>query len=180
MKFRIAALLLAIAAGCWLAWFPTRAPVVTSDGLNRITPPPGPTKETWSPGRAVSRTAGDTPPAAVVHPEGAAFGRAGVSPQREIEVLMNILEAYRREFGAFPAGEDNAQVLNALAGGNPQRIWFFPRPHPRLDAAGNLLDSWGNPYFFHMISRDHLEIRSRGADGELFTSDDPAHPPPRP
>jgi hypothetical protein len=145
---------------------PPAAPAITAD-------PPA------APHRAVTQPAGPTPPEAPVHPEGAAFG-SGQPPEREIDVLMSLLNAYREEFGSFPTGEDNPQILNAMAGGNPGAIWFLPRPHPRIDTAGRLLDSWGSPYVFHPISRDHLEIRSAGPDGELFSDDDLVRPPPRP
>ena len=132
-----------------------------------------------SPDRAVIHPTGPTPPDAVVHPEGVAFG-SGQPPDREIELLMTLLRAYRDEFGGFPTGEDNPQFLNAMAGGNPGAIWFLPRPHPRIDAEGRLLDPWGAPYFFHAVSRDYLEIRSAGPDRELFTGDDLVRPKPRP
>jgi hypothetical protein len=102
----------------------------------------------------------------------AGIGSAKVPPEREIALLLELFQIYRREFGAFPAGETNAQFMNALRGANPGKLPVFPQQHPRLDPAGNLADPWGRPYLFHAVSRDRLEIRSKGPDGEIFTEDD--------
>jgi hypothetical protein len=93
-------------------------------------------------------------------------------PQGDVEMVFNLLEHYRERFGGLPTAEDNAQVVNALTGNNPQRIALLPRDHPAISPDGELLDRWGAPYAFHFISRDHLEIRSAGPDGKLYTSDD--------
>jgi len=76
------------------------------------------------------------------------------------------------EFGTFPAGQENHDIMNALAGNNPAKLPVFPRDHPRIDAAGNLLDAWGSPFIFHPVSSQLLEVRSKGPDGEIFTKDD--------
>ena len=69
-------------------------------------------------------------------------------------------------------GEDNATFVNALTGRNPSRLAFLPRSHAAIDAQGQLLDRWGKPFFFHLLGRDALEIRSAGPDRELYTADD--------
>lgn len=106
------------------------------------------------------------------HPDAAAFGSPAIPPEREAVLLHGFLEAYRREFGSFPAGNENAHFLNALAGTNPAGLVIFPHNHPRVSNDGELLDSWGKPFHFHPVSRDHLEVRSGGPDGILFTADD--------
>jgi hypothetical protein len=85
---------------------------------------------------------------------------------------LEILRFYRMEFGTFPAGQENHDIMNALAGNNPAKLPVFPRDHPRIDAAGNLLDAWGSPFIFHPVSSQLLEVRSKGPDGEIFTKDD--------
>jgi len=35
-----------------------------------------------------------------------------------------------------------------------------------------LIDRWGTPYFFHVLSNTGMEIRSAGQDGEFYTEDD--------
>jgi len=114
------------------------------------------------------------------NPMAAAIGSPNLTPEKEITLLLELFQTYRREFGAMPAGENNTQLMNALRGGNPRRLPIFPLSHPRLDAAGNLLDPWQQPYLFHPVSRDRLEIRSKGPDRVPFTQDDlvvPAAPP---
>ncbi len=106
------------------------------------------------------------------NPMAAAIGSAKVPPEREIGLVLELFQFYRREFGAFPAGQTNAQFMNALRGSNPGKLPVFPLDHPRLDAGGNLLDPWGRPYIFHPVSRDRLEVRSKGPDGEIFSGDD--------
>lgn len=90
----------------------------------------------------------------------------------EAEVVYALVEYYRREFKAVPAGEGNRQIVNALRGANPGRIPILPGDHPRLSASGELLDAWGKPFAFHQISREEMEVRSAGADGNFYTGDD--------
>lgn len=113
------------------------------------------------------------------HPDALAFGTDAIAPEREVAVLYDFLHAYRREFGAFPTGNENAHFLNALAGANPGQLTIFPIDHPRVSPDGELLDAWGRPFHFHVIDRNYLEVRSAGPDGELFTDDDITAPPPR-
>lgn len=106
------------------------------------------------------------------NPMAAAIGSEKIMPDSEIALVLELFQIYRREFGAFPAGQANSHFLNALRGMNPDKLPIFPLAHPRLDPAGNLLDRWQQPYHFHPVSLDRLEIRSAGPDRELFTADD--------
>ena len=111
-----------------------------------------------------------------VHPMATSFGSRLEAAAGEPSLLLDLFEVYRREFGSFPAGEDNPQMMHALMGANPDKLPIFPLKHPRLSPQGALLDAWGNPFHFHSISQDLLEIRSAGPDGQMFTSDDSATP----
>jgi hypothetical protein len=113
------------------------------------------------------------------HPMAVSFGNDPALAAREPALLLEILEFYRKEFGTFPAGQENADIMNALTGNNPRRLPIFPRKHPRMDASGNLLDAWGKPFVFHPLSSQHLEVMSCGPDGKIFTTDDIRVPPPR-
>ena len=42
----------------------------------------------------------------------------------------------------------------------------------RLNAAGELVDPWGTPYFFHQLSATEMEIHSAGPDKVMWTRDD--------
>jgi hypothetical protein len=98
------------------------------------------------------------------------------SPERtavdDLGVVMNLFTEYRIRFRGFPVGEDNATFVNALTGRNPSRLAFLPPKHAAIDAQGQLLDRWGKPFFFHLLGRDALEIRSAGPDQKLYTADD--------
>ncbi len=106
------------------------------------------------------------------HPLAVAFGTDPSLGSREAEVFMEIFDSYRSNFGSFPTGEDNEQMMKALLGDNPRKLPVFPEDHPRINSAGALEDAWGTPFFFHVIGRDHLEIRSAGVDQEMYTEDD--------
>ena len=90
----------------------------------------------------------------------------------EPALLLDLFEVDRREFWSFPAEEDDPQMMHALMGANPGKIPIFLLKHRRLDEKGALLEAWGIPFRFHSISRDLMEIRSVGPNGEIFTSDD--------
>jgi len=70
------------------------------------------------------------------------------------------------------AGQENSDIMNSLTGNNTGKLPIFPRNHPRIDSAGRLLDAWGNPFVFHPVSSQQLEVRSLGPDGEIFSDDD--------
>ena len=108
------------------------------------------------------------------------LGHPGTDPAREPEVVLEVLDAYRRALGGYPAGADNRQIVRALLGANAHRLPFLPRDHARLSSGGELLDAWGRPFFFHLIARDRVEVRSAGPDREFYTADDllAGGPPP--
>ena len=93
-------------------------------------------------------------------------------PAPEPRIVLDVLNAYRRAFGVYPAGEDNRQVMNALLGANAQKLPFIPADHPRLNENGELVDSWATPFFFHLLARDSIEVRSAGPDRAMYTADD--------
>ncbi len=106
------------------------------------------------------------------HPMAVAFGEDPAQATREPHQLLEFYQLYRERFGSYPTGEDNPQMLRALMGANPERLPIFPREHPRLNSEGALLDAWGTPFHFHLLSSQHLEIISAGPDRDLFTEDD--------
>jgi hypothetical protein len=100
------------------------------------------------------------------------LGAPGTPPEKESRIVLDVLNAYRRTFGTYPTGESNRQIVNALLGTNAQNLPFIPLDHPRLNARGEITDAWGTPFFFHINSRDSIEVRSAGPDRALFTADD--------
>ncbi len=106
------------------------------------------------------------------HPMAVSFGKSPDRAAAEPSTLLQILQFYRQEFGSFPTGEDNTSIMNALKGNNPSGMPIFPADNPRIAKDGSLLDAWGKPFFFHTISSQHIEVRSLGPDGVIFTEDD--------
>lgn len=70
-----------------------------------------------------------------------------------------------------PWGE-NADIAAALTGANPLGLALIPRRHPAINSAGELVDRWGTPFFFHQLSGTRMEIRSAGPDRGFHTADD--------
>lgn len=173
VRFATTALLLALLfLAFWLSQRPHTTPPTPSPTPKTSTPPPaGAIATTVLPATSLSPEPS--------HPLALSFGADPSLAAKEPAILLEILEFYRKEFGTFPAGQENADIMNALTGNNPQRLAIFPRQHPRIDDAGRLLDAWGRPFVFHPISSQHLEVMSLGPDGEIFSADDIRVPPPR-
>ena len=94
------------------------------------------------------------------------------SAEEDLDYIEQILGIYRLSFQQNPVAGDNQMVMEALLGSNPRKLVVFPGNHPAINAQGELLDRWGNPYFFHALSGTEMEIFSAGPDGEFNTSDD--------
>ena len=113
-------------------------------------------------------------PAAVAHPHplAASLGTDRVPPEREPEVVLEILKAFKRVNGAYPVAEDNASLVRLVSRDSPGGFQLLPTQHARYNQDGALVDAWGTPYFFHHLSRTAIEIRSAGPDKLLYTPDD--------
>jgi hypothetical protein len=94
------------------------------------------------------------------------------SPEEDLAVVFNLFTQYRKRFGGYPTGEDNAAFVNALTGNNPARLPLLDRAHPAINPAGELCDRWGTPWIFHLLASDALEVRSAGLDRIAHTPDD--------
>lgn len=93
-------------------------------------------------------------------------------PARDLEIIRDFITIYGRAVGANPVGE-NTDITAALTGAQypGQKGQIFPRGH-RAIRAGQLVDRWGTPFWFHPNSGSQMEIRSAGPDRQLFTPDD--------
>ncbi|MFT4639120.1 MAG: hypothetical protein ACI8T1_002444 [Verrucomicrobiales bacterium] len=90
----------------------------------------------------------------------------------DLEALDQIITLYHFIYKANPVGSENEEIMAQLIGKNPKKVIFFPPDHPNLSEAGALLDRWGNPYYFHPLSADRMDLRSAGDDAKLWTNDD--------
>lgn len=93
------------------------------------------------------------------------------SPQKqEAEDIALQLRNFGQRFGGNPTGT-NSEIVQALRGSNPAKANYLPQ-NARLNGNGELIDSWGTPWFFHSNSATETEIRSAGPDKKLHTPDD--------
>ena len=89
----------------------------------------------------------------------------------ELDKVRLMLRDYRTLYHENPVGT-NAEIMKTLMGENPKQARLGPPEGQTLSAAGELLDRWGTPYFFHQLSSDLTEVRSAGPDKTMWTSDD--------
>jgi hypothetical protein len=79
---------------------------------------------------------------------------------------------YGSTFSGNPVGT-NPEITAALNGENPKQIRFIdPENGLRINGKGELVDSWGTPFFFHQLSATDMEVRSAGPDKIMWTADD--------
>lgn len=102
----------------------------------------------------------------------------GGNVQSDLRILAEILATFRSNFprDGNPVG-NNAEITATLRGDNRLHLVFVPAGHRALNAAGELCDRWGTPYFFHAASGTEMEIRSAGPDRRHHTADDIALSP---
>ena len=88
---------------------------------------------------------------------------------RDLEIIDEVLRNYRLVYQENPVGTDNEEFAAALTGENPKKVVFID---PGLLSDGELLDRYGNPYIFHPLKADVMDLRSLGPDSQLWTGDD--------
>ena len=96
---------------------------------------------------------------------------AGKTAQDDVAIVAELFANYVEVFRKHPVGA-NPEITAALAGDNVRGLAPLPPDHPAVNRAGELVDRWGTPYFFHHVSREIMEIRSAGPDHRHFTADD--------
>ncbi|MBP7141236.1 MAG: hypothetical protein KBA71_04970 [Opitutaceae bacterium] len=98
---------------------------------------------------------------------------SGKSIHDDLRLLNDLFASWQVTFphGGNPFGS-NADITRALTGDNKFHIAMIPKRHPAINAAGELVDRWGTPFFFHQLSGTRMEIRSAGPDRKLYTPDD--------
>ncbi len=95
-----------------------------------------------------------------------------LEPTVVLESLRHAIRDYGSMFGGNPVGL-NSEITSQLNGQNSRQANFIqPAAGMRINAAGELVDPWGTPYFFHQLSGTRMEIRSAGPDKVLWTADD--------
>lgn len=92
----------------------------------------------------------------------------------ELDQVGLMLRDYRTRVGENPWGT-NAEIMKAVMGANSVQARLGPPEGQQLNGAGELVDRWGTPYFFHQLSATQMEIHSAGPDKMRGTSDDIVH-----
>jgi hypothetical protein len=96
----------------------------------------------------------------------------GLPPATVLDNMRTAVRQYGLRFGGNPVGT-NPEITKALNGGNPKQVKFLPPDAGlRINGQGELIDSWGTPFFFHQLSAMEMEIRSAGPDKVMWTDDD--------
>jgi hypothetical protein len=95
---------------------------------------------------------------------------ANAEMRLSLDRVRNSLRDYRALFGENPVGT-NADIMQALNGNNPRQARLGP-DGMTSNEAGELVDQWGTPIFFHQLSKDQMEIISAGPDQVMGTADD--------
>lgn len=175
------AILAAVFVIALLLWVRVSDPKAIEDMPRPAIAPPTGSRESHPAGAVATRAPDPRDLQQVAaHPLAVSFGGNPDLASSEPALLLEILQFYRMEFGIFPAGQENRDIMNALTGNNPGKLPVFPIDHPRINTDGELLDAWGCPFVFHPVSSQYLEVRSCGPDRELFTDDDILVPQKRP
>jgi hypothetical protein len=95
-----------------------------------------------------------------------------IAPQIVLENMRRAIVNYGSTFSGNPVGT-NPEIAAALNGENPKQIKFIdPENGLRINGKGELVDSWGTPFFFHQLSATDTEVRSAGPDKIMWTADD--------
>lgn len=95
-----------------------------------------------------------------------------ISPQIVVENMRRAVVNYGSTFSGNPVGT-NPEIAAALNGENSKQIKFLDTESGlRINGNGELVDSWGTPFFFHQLSATDMEIRSAGPDKIMWTADD--------
>lgn len=119
------------------------------------------------PGAAPTKTPGAPPATALA----AVTPVAGLDLTGELDQVQMTLRDFRTVHGENPVGT-NAEITRALMGDNLKQIKLPVPSGSQLNAAGELSDRWGTPYFFHQVSKTQMEVRSAGPDRTMWTNDD--------
>jgi hypothetical protein len=144
------------------------APAATSTQRHPATPAPA----RAAPAEAASSTSAEPSPLALE------LNSTKGSIEADLRIVLEIVDAFRTNFPreGNPVGS-NAEITAALTGANKLGLALIPPGHRAINAAGELCDRWGTPFFFHAESGRRMEIRSAGPDRRMWTGDDVVRTP---
>jgi hypothetical protein len=91
---------------------------------------------------------------------------------QQMSRLAIAIENYQVEYNDPPAGTTNTQIVEELRSDNPRHIDYLSLTDSEIDARGELLDGWKNPFRISLSKNKGLLIQSAGEDGKWDTADD--------
>lgn len=102
------------------------------------------------------------------------YANTNLPPENDLILMSRLMEnsllllksAANRPLSA------NEDWAGLFRGKNAAGERFLPDRHIALNPAGQLVDRWDTPLFFHALGGGRYEIRSAGRDGKLWTDDD--------
>ncbi len=158
---------------------PLEAPVVVTPSTPAVPPPAAdPNPATPPPRSEESRAASQRDlenPLVASYPPSTPPPRPAANAEPEVaadfDKVSLMFRDYRTRFGENPVGT-NAEIMQAIMGGNPKGAQLGPPEGQTLSEHGELIDRWGTPYFFHQLSKDLMEIHSAGPDRRMGNGDD--------
>jgi hypothetical protein len=100
--------------------------------------------------------------------------RLSSEPKTDLDIVKYLLISYQmrvknNDFN-IPIGT-NREITKQLTGDNPSEIVFIEKNDPSI-RNGEIIDRWGSPLFFHLVSSKSCDIWSSGPDGKRGTFDD--------
>ena len=100
--------------------------------------------------------------------------RLSSDPKKDLNIIRSLMITYqlsvKNNSSNIPMGT-NREITKQLMGENPSQIVFITKDDP-LIKNGEIIDRWGNPLFFHVVSSKSCDISSSGPDGLRGTFDD--------
>jgi hypothetical protein len=85
--------------------------------------------------------------------------------------LANAISRYAEVFQQYPA-QENAALVKALTGNNPQQITFLNLAANSTNKDGQLVDLWNTPYKISFNSTNSFTISSAGNNHAFGDTDD--------
>lgn len=102
------------------------------------------------------------------------YGASTKGAEDDLLLVRNVIEMFNlhiKKRGALPTW-GNREIMQALQGDNIYKMRFVRSDFEFLNENGEIVDRWGYPLIFHFVKADYPEVKSRGPDGKLGTSDD--------
>ncbi|MDA1067417.1 MAG: hypothetical protein O3C43_13035 [Verrucomicrobia bacterium] len=101
-------------------------------------------------------------------------GYGSGKPENDLQKVNSLIGNYRTLAKGMDARNfsSNADVAAALRGEKHIALAVLPKDHKLFNEEGLIVDRWGSPLFFHLISAEKVAIYSAGPDKVLGTEDD--------